>query len=180
MEHTAGHLVTQSNTDIFYIQPDLNRTKYTSKSFFRMFSPLGLKDDRAVKQGVNKSWNQYLSRKKATKLNVHHLELKWLQENKNVQQRSQNKQCYPICVNEISHINKSLWFWFENFLFTPTLALTVASYRKCKTDRLHGGEFCAHFTAYFRICCRIRMMFWLNYFGQHSRYKLVNILVTVV
>ena len=87
MEHTAGHLVTQSNTDIFYIQPDLNRTKYTSKSFFRMFSRLGLKDDRAVKQGVNKSWNQYLSRKKATELNVHHLELKWLQENKNVQQR---------------------------------------------------------------------------------------------
>ena len=28
--------------------------------------------------------------------------------------------------------------WFKNLLFTQTLALSVGSYRKCKTDQLLG------------------------------------------
>ena len=68
--------------------------------------------------------------------------------------------------------------WKSDAKFTVFLFGSVSNYRKCKTDWLHGGKFRAHFTTYFRICCRIGMTLWSNYFGPFSsRYKPLNILV---
>ena len=101
---------------------------------------MGLKDDRAVKQGVNKSWNQYLSRKKATKLNVHHLGLKWLQVNNNVQQSSQNKQCDPICVKLATSTNACDFGSKISFLLQlwPSLSLVIGNAKQI--DCMEGNS----------------------------------------